>query len=112
MEITKEMNEEIQELQILEHSLHSLLMEKQSFQVELNEINNAMEELKKATGDVYKMLSGIMIQTSTESLNKDLLERKKILEMRISAIEKQEKSVEEKTEKLREKISSSFSVKK
>jgi len=111
MEITKEMNEEIQELQILEHNLHELIMEKQSFQVELNEINNAIEELKKAAGDVYKMLGGIMIQASPDSLSKEILERKKVLELRISAIEKQEKLAEEKTEKLRKKISSSFSEK-
>ena len=112
MEISQEIGEKIQELQNLERNLQSFSMEKQNLQVELNEIENAADEIKKTPSEVYRILSGLMIKTNVDSLNSNLNERKKILDLRISTIIKQEKSVEERANALREQINSSFSAKK
>lgn len=112
MEISQVIGEKIQELQILERNLQSSSMEKQNLQVELNEIDNAADEIKKAPSEVYRILSGLMIKTNADSLTKDLNERKKVLDLRILAIVKQEKLVEEKANSLREQINYSFSTKK
>ena len=112
MEITQELSEKIQELQILERNLQSFSMEKQTLQVELNEIINATDELKKSGDEVYKMLGGLMIKANKESLSKELNEKKKVFELRVAAIEKQEKSTEDKTEKLRKDINDKITVKK
>ena len=42
MKIDAETGKKIQELQILEQNLQNLLMQKQAFQIELNEIENAL----------------------------------------------------------------------
>jgi len=112
MDINKELGEKIQELQISERNLQSLSMEKQTMQVELNEVVNALEEINKSGDEVYKILSGIMVKTNKQTLSNDLAERKKVLELRIKSIEKQENMVEERNEKLRSEINTSFSVKK
>jgi prefoldin beta subunit len=111
MEINKEISEKIQELQIFERSLQTLSMEKQNLQVESNEISNALEELSKSGDEVYKILNGLMIKANKDSLSKDLSERKKLLDLRLVSIEKQESSSEEKAEALRNEINASFSVK-
>src|SRR3989338_73934 len=98
MEINKELSEKIQELQISERNLQAISMEKQTFQVEVNQINNAFDEIKKSAGDVYKILGGLMLHSSKETLNNELQERKKIIELRISSLEKQEKSIEERVD--------------
>ena len=87
-------------------------MEKQGFEVELNQINNALMELQGATGDVFKILNGIMIKSEKSSLVSDLTEKKKILSMKVSSIEKQEKNIEQKAQDLRAQISDSFSKNK
>lgn len=111
MDINPELSEKIQELQIIERNLQGFAMEKQSFQVELNEITNALTELSKSGDEVYKILGGLMIKSEKNSLSKDLNDKKKILELRISSVEKQEKSIEEKSDKLRKEINAKMIVK-
>ena len=101
-----------QELQLLEQNAQSLSIQKQSVQAELNEINNALAELGKASDDAYRILSGIMMKADKASLEKELNEKKKLLELRIQAFEKQEKLISEKAKKLRSDFSQAFNKKK
>ena len=93
--------EKIQEIQILEQNLQNVLFQKQAFQLELNEIDAAMEELEKTEDEVYKITGQILIKTDKNSLKKELQDKKKIFELRISSIEKQEKAINDKIDKIR-----------
>ncbi len=104
MEISSEANKTIEESQILEQHLTEFLAQKQSIQIELQEISNALEELGKTNDDVYKILGGIMIKSDKGVLSKELEERKKLMQLRISSIEKQERIIEDKIFKLKDKI--------
>ncbi len=97
-------NKKVQELQILEQQKQIFLMEKQSVQVELNEVNNASDELKKTDDEVYKILGGIMIKASKNILVQELNEKQRVLNIRISALEKQENLIEEKINKIRSEV--------
>lgn len=99
-------DKKIQELQMSEHQMQQILVEKQTIQVELNEVENAIGELKKTDDEVYRVLGNIMLKSSKNDLMKELEERKKLLEMRISSVEKHEKNQEEKMEKLRDELNS------
>jgi len=109
MEFSKETTSKIEDLQVLEKNLQNLLMEKQSFQVELNESNNALEELTKSSKEVYKIIGGVMILSEKNNLISELNEKKKILELRFDSIEKQEKIFSEKVEKIRKEIDKEIS---
>lgn len=111
MDNSKETNEAIGEFQILEQQLRGLLSQKQMVQIELQEVLNALEELNKTKDEVYKVLSGIMIRAEKSVLKKELEEKKKLAELRINSIEKQEKILEEKTGKLKDKINASIGKK-
>jgi len=104
MDISQETSKNIEELQILEHQLQGFLVQKQNIQVELNEVNNALEETKKTEEDVYKILSNVMMKANKKDLIKELEERKRLLELRINSFEKQEEAIESKVSKLREEI--------
>jgi prefoldin beta subunit len=108
----EEIENKVQELQILEQNLQGFLMQRQTVQVELNEISNALAELKKADDEVYKVLSGIMVKSDKSSLIKDLEERKRVTELRMNSIEKQEKILSQKADDLRKEISLAMSEKK
>ena len=112
MDISPEINRKIQDLQVYEQNLQSLLMQRQAVQVEFNEIHNALSELQKSGEEVYKMLGGIMIRSDKKVLIKDLEEKKKVAEIRIQSLEKQEKSIEEKAESLRSEVQKSLAPKK
>lgn len=104
MKIDAEAGRAIQELQILEQNLQNLIMQKQSVQIELSEIENALTDLKKSENEVYKVVGGIMIRSDKATLSAELEEKKKILGLRVSSIEKQEKILEEKSEKFKKEI--------
>jgi prefoldin beta subunit len=110
--MNQEIAKQIQELQVLEQNLQNFMAQKQLIQLELNETNTALEELKKASGDVYKVFSGIMIKADKEKLSKDLGDKRKLLELRVNSLEKQEKIIESKVEELRKKVSASMEKEK
>jgi prefoldin beta subunit len=104
--MTKENNsQKIQELQMIEHNLQHLLMQKQTTESELNEVNNAHSELGKSEEDPYKIISGVMLKVNKEGVLKELEEKKKMLELRINAIEKQQNLSEKKASEIREGLS-------
>ena len=104
MKLNKDMQEKIQELQVNEQNIQALLMQKQAFQLELNETENALSELSKTKDEVYKITGQIMLRTDKSEIEKELKEKINILGLRLKSIERQESSFKEKLEKLRQEI--------
>jgi prefoldin beta subunit len=104
MEIDKETQEKIQELQSYEQNFHSLLVQKQAFQIELNETENAFSEISKSPEEVFKLVGNIMIKSNKVSLEKELKQKKDLLSLRLKAIENQEKQLSDQLEELREEV--------
>ena len=111
MNIDKETQEKIQELQAYEQNLQGLLMQKQAFQMELTETENALSEISNSKEDIFKLIGNIMIKTSKEDLEKELAEKKKLLELRLKSIDKQENLMSEKLNSLRQDIVGKISKK-
>ena len=97
-------SKKIEELQALEQHLQNFLSQKQAVQIELNEIENALSEIKETSGEVYKITAGFLIQSDKESVKKELDEKKKLLNIRVEAISKQEKLIEKDVVKLKDEI--------
>lgn len=104
--MNKEIQKKAQELQVLEQHLQSFLAQKQMIQLELNEALNALEEVKKTKDEIYKILSGVMIKANKQSIIEELEEKKKLSELKINSIEKQEAMIEKKASELRSEINS------
>jgi prefoldin beta subunit len=99
MSLPKEAQESVQRLQMLEQNLQALNMQKQQFQAQLFEIESALKEITTAPA-AYK----IMIGTDKASLQKELDGKTEILNLRLQTIEKQEKQIREKANKLQEEV--------
>lgn len=97
-------NRKIQEMQILEQSLQNILLQKQAFQMELSENDTALSEIKNSDDDVFKVVGQLMVKTKKDSVTKELSEKKKILELRLKNLDKQEESLSGQLEKLRTEI--------
>lgn len=110
MEVPEKIHEKIQELQNIEQNLQVFLQQKQSMQVEENEVSNALLELEKESSDeVYKILSGIMIKSDKNSLISELKEKKSIINKRIEAVAKHDSLLQKKSDELRHEITTSMS---
>ena len=102
--INENLAKKIQELQIIEQTLQGIMMQKQTFQLELNETLSAIEELSNAKDDVYKIVGQIMIKSKKDSLDKEMKDKKNLLELRVKNLDKQEDSLKDRLEKLREEV--------
>ena len=106
--ISPESAKKIQELQIFEQSIQNVLIQRQSFMLELNETNLAIEELKVSGDEVYKIVGQAMIKTTKEELEKELKSKKEILELKSKNLERQEAGMRGRISKLREEILSNI----
>jgi prefoldin beta subunit len=104
MNISKEQENKISELQMIEQNMQHLLLQKQRFQTEQIEIENALTELKKTSSNPYKIVNNIMFEANNEELQKELTSKKEVTDIRIKNIEKQEKETREKAGHLQKEV--------
>ena len=97
------MKENIRQLQVLEQSLHNVLIQKQQFQGQLIEIESALSELDK-TNNAYKIIGNIMVASNKSELKKDLEEKKQLFSARLKVLEKQEEKFREEAGKLQAEL--------
>ena len=103
MEVSKETEQKIGQLQMFEQSLQNFLGQKQQFQAQLVEIESALSELEN-TDKAYKIVGNIMVESNKDELKADLQSKREVLELRIKTMEKQESQVREKTSRLQSEI--------
>ena len=104
MKISKETEEGIQQLQLIEQSLQNFMMQRQNFNMQQLEIENALKEIELTKEKPYKIVGNIMVQSEKEDLKKDLTSKKEIVDLRIKNFEKQESKLKEKAEDLQKTI--------
>jgi prefoldin beta subunit len=102
--------EKINQMQLLQQNLQNFSMQRQQFQIQQTEIESALGELEKS-GQAYKIIGNVMVLTDKDALKKELEEKKHILTIRISSIEKQESKVREKAEELQKEVLSEIEKK-
>ena len=100
----KEKEQRIQEMQMIEQNLQNILMQKQAFQMELRETQAALKQLDKSGDEVFKIIGQLMIKTDKKSMKDELQNKEKLMDLRISSFEKQEKIFSEKLESLQREI--------
>lgn len=97
----------ITQLQLLQQNLQNILIQKQQFQKQLTEIDSALKEIKTSP-TAYKIIGNIMVASKKEDLQKDLRQKKEILDLRLKNFEKQEQTLKQKTEELQQKVMEEF----
>jgi len=104
MEMDKETQQKIQELQGFEQTMQQLLMQKQAFQMESTETENALGEVSKSKDDIFKMTGNIMVKVEKKTVEEDLKKKQELLTLRLKSIEKQESELTKEVEKIREEV--------
>jgi len=95
-------DKDIQEIQFLEQGLQNILFQKQAFQMELSESKEALKELENSSDEVYKVIGQLMIRSEKSKMKEELLSKIKIFDLRMKNLEKQEVSLSERIEKIRD----------
>ncbi|AJC70806.1 prefoldin subunit beta [Thermococcus guaymasensis DSM 11113] len=98
------------QLESYQQQLQLLVQQKQKVQLELNEAKKALEEIEKLPDDavIYKTVGTLIVKTDKEKALAELKEKVETLEVRLSALERQEKKLNEKLKELTAKIQASL----
>ncbi|MFA7708202.1 MAG: prefoldin subunit beta [Candidatus Pacearchaeota archaeon] len=104
MELDKETQQKIRQLQIFEQNIQALLMQKQAFQMELTETENALAEIAKSDGEVYKLVGQIMVKSDKTKIESELKRKQELLSLRLKTFDKQESELTEQSEELRKEV--------
>lgn len=102
--MSPDLNKKIQELNFLEQNLQSILMQKQAFQMDLSETESALEEINSSGEEIYKIIGHLMIKSDKKKIREELENKKRLLDLRVKNLEKQEKTSMEKIESIRQEI--------
>lgn len=103
MTMSNEKQADLQKLQVIEQTLHSYTAQKNSYQQQLAEVENAITELS-GTHESYRIIGNIMVKASPEKLKTELDEKKSVLQTRITSVERQEAKLKEEMEKLQKQV--------
>lgn len=100
------LREQLTRFDQLQQSLQAILLQKQQVELELTEIDRALEELRKAAPDetVYKSAGALLIRVKKDDVLKELEERKELANTRVLVLSKQEARVRENVRELQAKI--------
>ncbi len=102
------MNNDVYNYQIYVQNLQNVLMQKQTLQIQLEEITQTIEELEKYEKEkVYKSVGPVLIEKNRKDILKDLVDTKEELSVKIKSIENQEELLKKKIDELKKKLNSS-----
>lgn len=101
-----ELQTQLVRLQQLQNQLNRLLAEKSVIDSELREVNKILQELSNlpAGTTVYKIVGNLLVKTDKETIQKELDDRKEILELRSRTYQKQENLLRTQLEDLQKKV--------
>ncbi|MBT6995278.1 hypothetical protein HN865_00880 [Candidatus Woesearchaeota archaeon] len=105
--IDKETKKKISKLQMLEQRLQSLAMQKQTFQTQSMESDNALREIDNSE-DTYKVVGNVMISVEKTELKKELTSKKEMADMKVTNLEKEEKKLREEATELQKEVMGSI----
>jgi prefoldin beta subunit len=111
-QIPPEVQHKIMQLQELQERIKALILRRQQLEVELRDVESALDELKSISEDasVFKFAGRILMRVSKDTLVKELTEKKETLELHIKTLEKQEAHARKRLEELRQDLSHSLSL--
>ncbi len=105
-----DIQEHIQNIQLVQQNIENLHAQKQQFQLQQTEVETALSEIS-ADKPCYKIVGTIMIKADFETLHKELEEKKQMLDVRISSVEKQESKLKQKFESLQQEVMTALETK-
>ncbi len=98
------------QLESYQQQLQLVVQQKQKIQADLNDAKKALEEIENLSDDaiVYKTVGTLIVRTEKAKAVEELKDKIETLEVRLSALERQEKKLNEKLKELTSQIQASL----
>lgn len=99
----KDTKEKLEQLQNMEQSINTIIAQKQQYQSQQLEVENALAQLKE-TDKAFRIIGNIMVASKKEVVKKELNEKKEIVELRLKTMEKQEDKLRDRAAELQKDV--------
>jgi len=96
-------SESVNHLQLLRQNLEAVALQKQQIESQMNEFLSALSEIKQ-TEKTYKILGRVMVATPRDQLQKDLEDKKELIEVRLKNFTEQEKRIQAEMETVQKQM--------
>lgn len=107
MDVPKNLQDKLAQFQAVQNQLQVLGSQKQQLVMQNMEVDNALEEVGKASdGKIYKAAGSLLIETNKADSDKYLKETKETVDARVKIMEKQEKKLTDKYTELKGELES------
>lgn len=107
---TNDLSKALAEYENMEKQLEVMLLQKNQLRLQLTETKNAQEELKHATGEIYRSIGSLILKTTKDDAEKDLKDRKELMELKLNAIQKEEEKLRTTLKDLQESLQERMKV--
>jgi len=105
LNLTPETQQILLEMQTFQQQMQTVLMQKERLGVQGTELEEALVELKKSSGEeVYKAVGPILIKSTKTELETELSEKKESVELRLKSLQKQEERLKDKLKEVQGKF--------
>jgi prefoldin beta subunit len=106
-----QVQERLLRLQQLQQTLQSVLVQKQQVEIELTEIEQALNELQNVSDDavIYKAIGSLLVKSEKSKTIADLNERKELFSTRATVLGKQEERLRSQMKELQAKLQQDLS---
>lgn len=107
--ISPQLQNQITQYQQLQQQLQTATAQRIQMESQMKELQRTVEELKKATGDVYRNVGTLLIKVDDkETLAADMEESLETMEIRVRGFKNQEDSLRQKAEALSNSINTAM----
>ena len=107
--ISPQLQNQIAQYQQVQQQLQAVSSQKVQYDAQKREMARTLEELNATTGDVYKSAGSLLIKVEDkDKLKADIEESIETMDVRISSMERQEKSLQEKFKILSDSINAAM----
>src|SRR3990172_304302 len=105
IKITPEAQQILLEMQAYQQQLQTVLIQKETLNIQNMEIDKALEELGKVKDeDVFKAIGPILVKSEKGCLKKELEEKKETIGLSLKSLQKQETRMKERMEESQKKL--------
>lgn len=94
------------ELQELQAKIQAMMLEKQQLMMQQSDIERALQALKDVEGKTYEMIGTLLIERSKDEIEKGLLERKQLIDLRLESLDKNERTLRSRMKSIADRFES------
>lgn len=102
--MSNDRNASLAELQELQTKIQATMIEKQQLMMQASDIDRALQSLKDVQGKTYEMIGTILVEKSKADIEKGLIDRKQLIDLRLESLDKNERMLRSRLKAIAEKF--------